>query len=129
MIKWSTGVVVGAWLVCCGGCVLSASSVRTTSGSSVPRDVFRQVKDGETTRGWLIENLGQPIAAEDRGDGMEDLVYEITNRVEEHFSVFLLVSLETSIDRVEQWVFEMKDDVVQRHHRNTIRRASEDFND
>ncbi len=129
MTKWTTGVLTGAWLVCCGGCVLSASSVRTTSGSSVPRDVFRQVKDGETTKAWLIENLGQPTAAEDRGDGIEDLVYEITNRTEEHFSVFLLVSLETSIDHVEQWVFELKDDVVYRHHRNTIRRASEDFND
>ncbi len=105
---------------CSGGCVLSAHSIRSYSGSRVSAEVFRQVNDGETAREWVIETLGPPTVVEDRGDGMEDLIYEATRRVDEHFNVLLLVSLENSFERVEQWIFELKDGVVHRHYRRTI---------
>ena len=105
---------------CSGGCLLSAHSIKTYSGSRVSAELFKQVADGQTTREWLIETLGQPTVAEDRGDGMEDLIYEATRRVDEHFNVLLVVSLESSVERVEQWIFELKDGVVHRHYRRIV---------
>ncbi len=105
---------------CSGGCV-SVHSIKSYSGSRVSAEVFKQVKDGETARDWLIEALGPPTVVEDRGDGMEDLIYEATRRVDEHFNVLLVISLENSFERVQQWIFELKDGVVHRHYRRTIR--------
>lgn len=129
MKKGIAGVFMVLLVGSSAGCVLSASSFKTTSGSGVPSEVLREVADGQTDREWLIEHLGEPTASQDRGPGLEDLIYEVTSRVEEHLSVLLLVSLDSSIEIVEQWTFELKDNVLQRHHRNIIRRASEDLND
>lgn len=129
MIRGIAGVFIVLLVASSGGCVLSASSFKTISGSGVPVEVFREVTDGQTDRKWLIERLGEPTASQDRGQGREDLIYEVTTRIEEHFNVLLLVSLDSNIEVVEQWIFELKDNVLQRHHRNTIRRASEDLND
>ena len=129
MNKGIAGVFIVLLVGSSGGCVLSASSFTTTSGSGVPGEVFREVRDGQTDRAWLIEHLGEPTASQDRGQGLEDLIYEVSSRVEEHFNVLLLVSLDSSIEIVEQWTFELKDNVLQRHHRNTIRRASKDLNE
>ncbi len=129
MSKGAIGVFLGLLVASSGGCVLSASSFKTTSGTGVPAEVLREVADGRTERAWLIEHLGEPTASLDRGQGLEDLIYETTSRVEEQFNVLLLLSLESSIEIVEQWIFELKDNVLQRHHRKTIRRTSEDLNE
>ncbi len=126
MIKRSAGIVVLLIVAGNSGCVLSASSFKNTSGSTVSPEILTQINDGETTRDWLIDHLGHPTSTADRGDGMEDLTYEAVTRVVEHFSVFLLVSIEKSVDQVEQWVFELKDDVVHRHHRNEVVRTLDD---
>ena len=68
----------------------------------------------------------QPTTTLDRGDDMEDLTYEAITRVVEHFRVLLLLSSETSVERVEQWVFELKNDIVYHHHRNEVARAIDD---
>jgi hypothetical protein len=126
MIKLSAGMVVLLIVAANSGCVVSASSFKNTSGSTVSSDIIAQIRDGETTKEWIIGRLGEPTATRDRGDGMEDLTYEAVTRVVEHLNVLLLVSIESSVDRVEQWVFEMKDDIVQRHHRNTASRTIDD---
>ncbi|MCH8970180.1 MAG: hypothetical protein IIA66_13810 [Planctomycetes bacterium] len=126
MIKRGTRIVVLLIVAGNSGCVMSLSSFKNTSGSIVSPDILTQIKEGETTRDWLIDHLGQPTATEDRGDGMEDLTYEAVTRVVEHFNVLLLLSIENSVDRVEQWVFELKDDIVHRHHRNEVVRAIDD---
>ena len=38
----------------------------------------------------------------------------------------MLGSIEKSVDQVEQWVFELKDDIVHRYHRNEVVRAIDD---
>ncbi len=126
MIKRGTRIVVLLIVAGNSGCVMSLSSFKNTSGSAVSPDILTQIRDGETTKAWLIDHLGQPTATEDRGDGMEDLTYEAVTRVVEHFSVLLLLSSETSVERVEQWVFELKNDIVHRHHRNNVVRAIDD---
>ncbi len=126
MIKRSARIVVLLIVAGNSGCVMSLTSFKNTSGSTVSPDILTQIKDGETTKDWLIDHLGQPTATADRGDGMEDLTYEAVTRVVEHFSVFLLVSIEKSVDHLEQWVFELKDDIVHRHHRNKVLRAIDD---
>ena len=126
MLKRGTRIVVLLIVAGNSGCVMSLSSFKNTSGSTVSPDILTQIKEGETTKDWLIDHLGQPTATEDRGDGMEDLTYEAVTRVVEHFNVLLLLSIENSVDRVEQWVFELKNDIVHRHHRNTVLRAIDD---
>ncbi len=126
MIKHGARIVVLLIVAGNSGCVMSISSFKNTSGSTVSPDVLTQIKEGETTKDWLIDHLGQPTATADRGDGMEDLTYEAVTRVVEHFSVLLLLSSETSVERVEQWVFELKNDIVHHHHRNKVVRAIDD---
>ncbi len=122
MNKGSVGVVVALFVVGNSGCVLSAHSMKRYSGARVPPEIYRQVRDGETTKDWLIERLGPPTAVVDRGDDMQDLTYETSNRVENHVDILLLVSLDNSVDHVEQCVFEMKNDVLQRHYRKSVHR-------
>ncbi len=126
MIKRGTRIVVLLIVAGNSGCVMSLSSFKNTSGSTVSPDILTQIKEGETTKDWLIDHLGQPTATEDRGDGMEDLTYEAVTRVVQHFNVLLLLSSENSVERVEQWVFELKDGIVHRHHRNKVVRAIDD---
>ena len=126
MIKRGTRIVVLLIVAGNSGCIMSLSTFENTSGSIVSPDILTQIKEGETTKDWLIDHLGQPTATEDRGDGMEDLTYEAVTRVVEHFRVLLLVSIEKSVDQVEQWVFELKDDIVHRYHRNEVVRAIDD---
>ena len=126
MIKRGTRIVVLLIVAGNSGCIMSLSTFKNTSGSIVSPDILTQIKEGETTKDWRIDHLGQPTATEDRGEGMEDLTYEAVTRVVEHFRVLLLVSIEKSVDQVEQWVFELKDDIVHRHHRNTVLRAIDD---
>ncbi len=126
MIKHSARIVVLLIVAGNSGCVMSLSSFENTSGSTVSPDILTQIKDGETTKDWLIDHLGQPTATEDRGDGMEDLTYEAVTRVVKHFNVLLLLSSENSVERVEQWVFELKNGIVHRHHRNKVVRAMDD---
>ncbi|MCH9001684.1 MAG: hypothetical protein IIC02_03845 [Planctomycetes bacterium] len=95
MSKGMIGVFLGLLVASSGGCVLSASSFKTTSGTGVPAEVLREVADGRTERAWLIKHLGEPTASLDRGQGLEDLIYETTSRVEEQFNVLLLLSLES----------------------------------
>ncbi len=122
------GIRIGVLLIvaCNSGCMMSLSSFKNTSGSSVSSDILVQIHDGETTKEWLIDHLGQPTATEDLGDGMEDLTYEAVTRVVEHFSVLLLLSSEKSVERAEQWIFELKDGIVLRHHRNMVVRNIDD---
>ena len=126
MIKRGTRIVVLLIVAGNSGCIMSLSTFKNTSGSIVSPDILTQIKEGETTKDWLIDHLGQPTATEDRGDGMEDLTYEAVTRVVEHFRVLLLVSIEKSVDQVEQWVFELKDGIVHRYHRNEVVRAIDD---
>ena len=126
MFKRSAQVIILLMVAGNTGCVMSLSSFSNTSGSTVPPDILIQITDGETTKHWLIDHLGQPTTTEDRGDGMEDLTYEAVTRVVEHFSVLLLLSSENSVERAEQWVFELKNGIVQRHHRNMVVRAIDD---
>jgi len=126
MIKRGARIMVLLIVAGNSGCVMSASTFKNTSGSTVSPDILTQIKDGETTKEWLIDHLGQPTATTDRGDGMEDLTYEAVTRVVEHFSVLFLLSIEKSVDQAEQWVFELKDDIVHRHHRNQVVRAIDD---
>ena len=126
MIKRGARIMVLLIVAGNSGCVMSLSTFKNTSGSTVSPDILTQIKEGQTTKDWLIDHLGQPTATEDRGDGMEDLTYEAVTRVVEHFRVLLLVSIEKSVDQVEQWVFELKDDIVHRYHRNEVDRAIDD---
>ena len=126
MIKRGARIMVLLIVAGNSGCIMSLSTFKNTSGSIVSPDILTQIKEGETTKDWLIDHLGQPTATEDRGDGMEDLTYEAVTRVVEHFRVLLLVSIEKSVDQVEQWVFELKDDIVHRYHRNEVVRAIDD---
>ncbi len=126
MIKRGTRIVVLLVVAGNSGCVMSLSSFSNTSGSTVSPAILTQIKEGETTKDWLIDHLGQPTVTEDRGDGMEDLTYEAVTRVVEHFSVLLLLSSENSVERAEQWVFELKNGIVHRHHRNMVVRAIDD---
>lgn len=126
MIKRGARIMVLLIVAGNSGCIMSLSTFENTSGSTVSPDILTQIKEGETTKDWLIDHLGQPTATEDRGDGMEDLTYEAVTRVVEHFRVLLLVSIEKSVDQVEQWVFELKDDIVHRYHRNEVVRAIDD---
>ncbi len=126
MIKRGARIMVLLIVAGNSGCVISLSTFKNTSGSTVSPDILTQIKEGETKKDWLIDHLGLPTATEDRGDGMEDLTYESVTRVVEHFRVLLLVSIEKSVDQVEQWVFELKDDIVHRYHRNKVLRAIED---
>ena len=126
MIKRGTRIVVLLIVAGNSGCIMSLSTFKNTSGSIVPPAIRTQIKERETTKDWLIDHLGQPTATEDRGEGMEDLTYEAVTRVVEHFRVLLLVSIEKSVDQVEQWVFELKDDIVHRYQRNEVVRAIDD---
>ena len=126
MIKRGTRIVVLLIVAGNSGCIMSLSTFENTSGSIVSPDILTQIKEGETTKDWLIDHLGQPTATADRGDGMEDLTYEAVTRVVEHFRVLLLVSIEKRVDQIEQWVFELKDGIVHRHHRNEVVRAIDD---
>ena len=126
MIKRGARIMVLLIVAGNSGCIMSLSTFKNTSGSIVSPDILTQIKEGETTRDWLIDHLGQPTATEDRGDGMEDLTYEAVTRVVEHFRVLLLVSIEKRVDQIEQWVFELKDGIVHRHHRNEVVRAIDD---
>lgn len=126
MIKRGTRIVVLLIVAGNSGCIMSLSTFENTSGSIVSPDILTQIKEGQTTKDWLIDHLGQPTATADRGDGMEDLTYEAVTRVVEHFRVLLLVSIEKRVDQIEQWVFELKDGIVHRHHRNEVVRAIDD---
>ena len=126
MIKRGTRIVVLLIVAGNSGCIMSLSTFKNTSGSTVSPDILTQIKEGQTTKDWLIDHLGQPTATADRGDGMEDLTYEAVTRVVEHFRVLLLVSIEKRVDQIEQWVFELKDGIVHRHHRNEVVRAIDD---
>jgi len=126
MIKRGTRIVVLLIVAGNSGCIMSLSTFENTSGSTVSPGILTQIKEGQTTKDWLIDHLGQPTATADRGDGMEDLTYEAVTRVVEHFRVLLLVSIEKRVDQIEQWVFELKDGIVHRHHRNEVVRAIDD---
>ena len=109
-----------------GGCILVASSRVDVTGSYVSPEVFGLIKDGETSRDWLISHLGTPTKVEDRADGMDDVIYEHAERIREHASAFLLFSFDRNVDRTQQCIFEMKDDIVQRHYRRYVDRRFEE---
>lgn len=99
------------------GCVFAARSHTTVTGNDVTRELFDAVVDGETKKDWILENLGPPTVTVDRGDGMEDLKYESSQRIEERASILLLLDVRSCVDRTETCVFELKNNVVLKHYR------------
>ena len=119
----NAGLLVILVLLSNSGCAVVVSSRVTLTGAYISEELIRQVEDHETTRQWLLENLGEPTLIDDKGDGMEDFTYECTERVKEHASVLFLFSFNSSVDRMAQCVFELNNGIVQMHYRRTARRS------
>ena len=120
-------VILGFATVMCAvsGCMISASSRSTTSGNYISPQIYDRVEDSQTTKDWLLDHFGPATETIDRGDGMEDMIYECTERVREHASIIFLISVSNAQQRTEQAVFELKDGIVQQHYRKFV----EDFDE
>ena len=78
------GVAAGA-----GGCLISHSTTESTKGKAVPESTFAQIKEGETTIGWVQATLGEPTSKSTADD---HIVYKYiyTERRDSDSAVFLI---------------------------------------
>lgn len=98
------------------GCISSRSDVTYgPKGPPVRSGTLKQVKCGETSKGWLISVLGEPSRAIRTSDNAEVLTYEYTKTVDSDFSFFLFFDADNRREERTVHVFELEDGIVTRH--------------
>jgi hypothetical protein len=100
------------------GCVSSHSDVTYGSkGPAVPTSTLRQIKVGETTKGWLLGVLGEPSRAARTSPNTEVLTYEYTKTVDSNFNFFIFFNSDNRREERTIHVYEITDGIVTKHWR------------
>lgn len=98
------------------GCISSHSDVSYgPKGPAVGHDTLRQIKCGETTKGWLLAVLGEPSRVAQSANGPEILTYEYTKTIDSDFSFFIFFDADDRKEERTTYVFEIEDDIVMRY--------------
>ena len=95
------------------GCVVTKSDVHY---SGVDNSQLRQIKQGKTTKDWLVTTLGEPTEQSMTEDGTEILRYKCTEKRNNQFVLFpppIVIDDKKVIEHTV--VFKLKDGIVQRY--------------
>lgn len=98
-------------------CMVSDENVHYTG---IDDEMLKQIKPGETTRDWLVSELGEPTEQSMTEDGIEILRYKCTKTTEKEF-VLIPPVIVTSDQKTAEHViaFEVKDGIVQRYRKES----------
>ena len=103
-----------------GGCISVDRDTRSRSINNVGGDeIFRDIVPGQTTRAWLIEHLGKPVAVWLDPKEHEVLRYDNVREHRTEVSVFPLIDIDVSSEDVERYFFELADNKLVRYWRET----------
>src|SRR5947208_6059188 len=94
------------------GCLVSADSHQSRSGSYVSDETLRQIEPGKTSSGWVRATLGAPTKVEKLDGGGEVWKYTYTERKESSGAVFLIFSGHDKKEISGTVFVEVRDDVV-----------------
>ena len=102
------------------GCMISHGShtSETSSGYPISRSQLESIEPGITTKGWVLDNFGEPDRERHLRDGEEILIYENTKHKSSHVSLFLLFNSHTSENIKETVSFKIKDGIVKSYSVN-----------
>jgi outer membrane protein assembly factor BamE (lipoprotein component of BamABCDE complex) len=93
------------------GCLVSADSSQTRSGSFVPENTFDQIKTGQTTVAWVKAVLGEP-SSKNTADNTEIWKWSYTERKESSGAIFLIFGGHDEKEQTHAAYVEFKDGVV-----------------
>jgi hypothetical protein len=93
------------------GCLVTADSRQSRSGTAVPEATFTQIEPGKTTSAWVQATLGEPTS-KSQVDGSEIWSYRYTERTDSSGTVFLLFGGHSSSEKSHAAFVELKDGVV-----------------
>ncbi|MCG3138521.1 MAG: hypothetical protein HJJLKODD_02386 [Phycisphaerae bacterium] len=102
------------------GCLMDISSSSTVSGRSLPNEEMDQVMEGQTTRAWLVEHLGEPCETRTLDNGLTELVYRQELVLRENFGVIFLINAHKTTTTTQETIFQLKDDVVIHFFRRAV---------
>jgi outer membrane protein assembly factor BamE (lipoprotein component of BamABCDE complex) len=103
------GLTVG--LAATPGCLFSAHSDTTYTGTNVSQSTFAQIKPGSTTIGWVHATLGEPNSKTKDGDD-EVWKYTYTEHTDSSGAVFLIFGGSSSSEKTNTVFIEFKNGVV-----------------
>jgi hypothetical protein len=83
-----------------------------------PESVLEAIREGETTREWVIDALGLPLTRQMREDGREVLTYSFVEVEERRTDVLFLIHTGGQTTHVLELVFEIENGVVIRFRQN-----------
>jgi outer membrane protein assembly factor BamE (lipoprotein component of BamABCDE complex) len=109
-----TLVAIVAASILLTGCLVTSKSNVQYSGKEVGERTLSRLVVGETTREWLISELGEPTATQTR-NGAEVLSYQSRRSVEKRSGFFLLYHNEVKEEQVTTVYFEFRDGVLERY--------------
>jgi hypothetical protein len=103
--------VLVACLLPAAGCLVTANSHRSTTGTDVPESTFSRIQPGQTTVGWVQAALGEPTR-KSQASHHEVWEYTYTERVDSSGSLFLIFGGHNSTQSTHKAYVEFKEGVV-----------------
>ena len=83
-------------------------------GGQIAKPIFSQIVPGVTTREWLNDNLGEPVADMVKDGGEVELIYQYEEFVNTKARVLFLFYRRSAKIIPRQLVLELKDNIVSR---------------
>ena len=108
-IKAAALLLVGASL---SGCIVAVESDTSYRHGSRALDSLGEVQSGQTSREWVVDNLGTPDSAYVSANGNEVLRYLSRREVAVDVAILLLFSFDVSEEELRTLHIEIEDDVV-----------------
>lgn len=100
------------------GCISSRSDVTYgPKGPAVSNSTLRQIKCGQTSKGWLLGVMGEPSRAVRTSANTEVLTYEYTKTIDSDFNFFIFFNADNRREERTVHVFEVENGIVTRHWR------------
>ncbi|HON92368.1 MAG TPA: hypothetical protein PLT20_06155 [Sedimentisphaerales bacterium] len=100
------------------GCISSRSDVTYgPKGPAVSNSTLRQIKCGQTSKGWLLGVMGEPSRAVRTSANTEILTYEYTKTIDSDFNFFIFFNADNRREERIVHVFEVENGIVTRHWR------------
>lgn len=100
------------------GCISSRSDVTYgPKGPAVSNSTLRQIKCGQTSKGWLLGVMGEPSRVARTSANTEVLTYEYTKTIDSDFNFFIFFNADNRREERTVHVFEVENGIVTRHWR------------
>jgi hypothetical protein len=112
IIKRTIATMLSVAFAALPGCILGVTGTSRTDGY-VPPKVTDRVVPGETTKAWVIEQLGPPAKERVADDGTEYLTYCYTKKDTAKVAVFLVLGVSFDSEKTRTVEFQIRDGVVQ----------------